>query len=67
MRIVRELLAALRLSPEERRDQCAEQCLESLYDVQRASALADLGEHEEAAIDAQRRRWESHREPAPRA
>jgi hypothetical protein len=48
---------AIRISPEERRAECAERCLEVLCDHERASA-ARLGEHEEAAIEAVRRRWE---------
>ena len=36
---------------------CAERCLEVLCDPERAPA-ARLGEHEEAAIEAARRRWE---------
>jgi hypothetical protein len=56
------LIAALRISPEERRAECAERCLEVLCDPERASA-ARLGEHEEAAIEAARRRWESRTPP----
>jgi hypothetical protein len=54
----RRLIAALRMSPEERQADCAERCLEVLCDAERAPA-ASLGEHEEAAIEAERRRWES--------
>ena len=48
------------ISPEERHAECAERCLEVLCDPERASA-ARLGEHEEAAIEADRRRWEPRR------
>jgi hypothetical protein len=53
------MLAAIRVSPEERHAECAERCLELLCDPERAPA-ARLGEHEEAAIEAERRRWESY-------
>ena len=51
MALLRRLIAALRISPEERQAECAERCLELLCDPERASA-ARLGEHEEAAIEA---------------
>ena len=57
MALLRRLIAALRVSPEERHAECAERCLEVLCDPERASAVR-LGEHEEAAIEAVRRRWE---------
>jgi hypothetical protein len=60
MRGLRRLLDALRTPPEE---ECAERCLEILCDPERAPA-ARLGEHEEATIEAERRRWES--QPSPR-
>lgn len=60
--MLRRLIAALRISPEDRQADCAERCLEVLCDSERAPA-ARLGEHEEAAIEAQRRRWESHQPP----
>ena len=60
----RRLIAALRTSPEERQADCAERCLEVLCDAERAPARA-LGEHEEAAIEAERRRWETQHD-APR-
>jgi hypothetical protein len=60
--MLRRLIAALRISPEERQADCAERCLEVLCDAERAPA-ARLGEHEEAAIEAQRRRWESRQPP----
>ena len=47
----------MRISPEERQAECAERCLEVLCDPERAPA-ARLGEPEEAAIEAARRRWE---------
>jgi hypothetical protein len=59
--LLSRLFAALRISPEERRADCAERCLELLCDAERAPA-ARLGEHEEAAIEATRRRWE-HQPP----
>lgn len=65
MRTLRELLAAVHLTPEERQEQCAERCLESLCDAERAHSLALLGEHEEAVIEAERRRWETRRAATP--
>ncbi|HEX5901295.1 MAG TPA: hypothetical protein VFY32_17960 [Solirubrobacteraceae bacterium] len=62
MALLRRLVAALRISPEERQAVCAERCLEILCDPERASA-ARLGEHEEAAIEAARRRWEGRPPP----
>jgi hypothetical protein len=55
--LLRRLRDAIRISPEERQAECAERCLEVLCDHERAPA-ARLGEHEEAAIEASRRRWE---------
>jgi hypothetical protein len=60
--MLRRLIAALRISPEDRQADCAERCLEVLCDSERAPAVR-LGEHEEAAIEAQRRRWESRQPP----
>jgi hypothetical protein len=60
--LLRRLVAAIRISPEERQAECAERCLEVLCDAERAPA-ARLGEHEEAAIEAQRRRWEGRPPP----
>jgi hypothetical protein len=60
--VLRKLLDALRPTPDE--GECAERCLEALCDPERAGALG-LGEHEEAAIEAERRRWETSHE-APR-
>jgi hypothetical protein len=57
MALLRRLMDAIRVSPEERQSDCAERCLELLCDPERASA-ARLGEHEEAVIEAARRRWE---------
>jgi hypothetical protein len=57
MALLRRLIAALRVSPEERHAECAERCLEVLCDHERASSLR-MAEHEEAAIEAVRRRWE---------
>jgi hypothetical protein len=55
--LLKRLAAAIRVSPEERHAECAERCLELLCDPERAPAT-QLGEHEEAAIEAARRRWE---------
>ena len=66
MALLTKLIAALRISPEERRAECAERCLELLCDPERASA-ARLGEHEEAAIEAARRRWEGRTPPVSHA
>ena len=62
MALLRRLAAAIRISPEERRADCAERCLEVLCDAERAPA-ARLGEHEEAVIEARRRRWETLHPP----
>jgi hypothetical protein len=62
MALLRRLMDAIRISPEERQAECAERCLEVLCDPERASA-ARLGEHEEAAIEAARRRWEGRPPP----
>jgi hypothetical protein len=56
---MKRMLAAIRVSPEERHAECAERCLELLCDPERAPAMR-LGEHEEAAIEAERRRWEGY-------
>jgi hypothetical protein len=63
--LLRRIVDAIRISPEERQAECAERCLEVLCDHERAPA-ARLGEHEEAAIEASRRRWE-HQPPVPRS
>jgi hypothetical protein len=60
--MLRKLLEALRPTPEE--GESAESCLEALCDPERARAV-QLGEHEEAAIEAERRRWERHQETRP--
>ena len=57
MAFLRRLIDTIRIPPEERQADCAERCLELLCDSERASA-ARLGEHEEAVIEASRRRWE---------
>jgi hypothetical protein len=62
--LLSRLIAALRIPPEERQADCAERCLEVLCDPERAPA-ARLGEHEEAAIEAQRRRWDTLHPPVP--
>ena len=62
MGFLRKLVAAIRISPEERQAECAERCLEMLCDSERAPA--GLGEHEEAAIEAERRRWDTLHRPA---
>ena len=55
-RSLRELIAELRLTPEERQDARAEECMEALFDPARCSCVR-LGEREEAEIEAERRRW----------
>jgi hypothetical protein len=55
-RTLRELLAELRLAPEERREAHVEECLETLYDPVRCACVS-LGEREEAELEAERRRW----------
>ncbi len=55
MRSLRELLEALRMSPEERRAECCERSLEALYDCECPRAHP-LGDPEQAAIEAERRR-----------
>ena len=60
-RTLRELLAELRLSPEEAADARADQCMEALFDQERC-ACHDLGEREEAELEAERRRWD-HAQP----
>ena len=64
MGFLRKLVAAIRIPPEERQADCTERCLEVLCDHERASA-ARLGEAEEAALEASRRRWE-HSPPVSR-
>jgi hypothetical protein len=54
--MLRELLARLRLTPDEARDVHAEECMEALFDRERCGC-ADLGEREEAEVEAERRRW----------
>jgi hypothetical protein len=54
------LLAALRATPDDEVES-AERCLEALCDSERAGAVR-MGEHEQAAIEAERRRWESFHE-----
>ncbi|MGZ6694514.1 MAG: hypothetical protein ACXVFL_02610 [Solirubrobacteraceae bacterium] len=49
------MLTALRISPEDRRADCAERCMEALYDCERPPAHP-LGDPEQAAIEAERRR-----------
>jgi hypothetical protein len=53
---LRELIARLRLTPDEARDVHAEECLEALFDQERCECH-DLGGREEAEIEAERRRW----------
>jgi hypothetical protein len=55
-RTLRELIADLRLSPEERFDTRADACLEVLFDPERCRSTS-LGEHEEAVLEAERCRW----------
>lgn len=56
-RALRELLAPLRLTPEEREYARAEECIETLFDPARC-ACGGLGEREEAELEAERRRWD---------
>ena len=55
MRPLREILRDLRPTPEER----VEHCFEALYDPEQCACAhpGDLGEREEAALEAERRRW----------
>jgi hypothetical protein len=55
-RSLRALLAQLRLTPDERVGARAEECMEALFDPGRCSCVR-LGEREEAAVEAERRRW----------
>jgi hypothetical protein len=55
-RTLRELIARLRLTPDEARDVHAEECLEALFDQERCECH-DLGAREEAEVEAERRRW----------
>ena len=55
-RALRELLASLRLTPEEREHVRAEECMEALFDSARCACVS-LGEREEAELEAERRRW----------
>ena len=61
-RTLRELIARLRLTPDEARDVHAEECLETLFDRERCGC-ADLGEREEAEVEAERRRWAHTSDP----
>jgi hypothetical protein len=56
---LRELVRLLRLTPEERLGARAEHCLEALYDPEQCACAhrGDLGEREEAGLEAERRRW----------
>jgi hypothetical protein len=55
MRPLREILRDLRPAPEER----VEHCLEALFDPEQCACAhpRELGEREEAALEAERRRW----------
>jgi hypothetical protein len=55
MRPLREILRDLRPAPEER----VEHCLEALFDPEQCACAhpRELGEREEAALQAERRRW----------
>jgi hypothetical protein len=55
-RSLRELIAELRLTPEEREYARSEECMETLFDSPRC-ACGSLGEREEAEVEAERRRW----------
>ena len=61
-RTLRELIARLRLTPDEARDVHAEECLEALFDRERCGC-ADLGELDAAEVEAERRRWEHTPDP----
>jgi hypothetical protein len=61
-RTLRELVALLRLTPEEAQDMRAEQCMEALFDAERCECH-DLGEREETEIEAERRRWTHDQSP----
>ncbi len=56
-RTLRELVAGLRLTPDEIDDARVEHCVEALFDRERCEC-ANLGEREEAALEAERRRWD---------
>jgi hypothetical protein len=55
MRPLRQILRDLRETPEDR----VEHCLEGLYDPEQCACQhpGELGEREEAALEAERRRW----------
>jgi hypothetical protein len=55
-RTLRELLSELRRVPAEGGEPRAEECLEALFDPERCPSV-QLGEREEAALEAERRRW----------
>jgi hypothetical protein len=61
-RTLRELLAEARMTPQERQDACSERCLEALFDEGTPGIRA--WEREEAALEAERRRWASSEPPA---
>ena len=61
-RSLRELIAELRLTPEEREYARSEECMEALFDSPRC-ACGSLGEREEAEVEAERRRW-AHEPPS---
>ena len=56
LRWLRELFTPLDLTPEERERARAEECMEALFDPARCACVR-LGEREEAALEAERRRW----------
>ena len=51
------------MSPEERAAVCSERCMEALFDAERAPAVL-YGEREQAALEAERRRWSQPVPPA---
>jgi hypothetical protein len=55
MRPLRQILRDLRETPEDR----VEHCLEALFDPEQCACAhpGELGEREEAALEAERRRW----------
>jgi hypothetical protein len=62
-RTLRARLSELRMSPEERAAACSERCMEALFDAERAPAVL-YGEREQAALEAERRRWSQPVPPA---
>lgn len=53
---LRELLDALRVPADDDPHAHAGECMEALFDQERCECR-NLGEHEEAQVEAERRRW----------